>query len=426
MVLALAAIQRGDHRRLRIWLLATVLFGATFIGGQVYEFTEFYREGLHLGTNLFGTTFFVLTGLHGAHVTVGIIWLLSLWGLSMQGRLPTREVRGGRDRRSVLALRRHRVDLHLHRHLPDPDALRTLRHDRQAPTWSRSTPEDAAAGAAAASSCRPAISTPVAAEEHSHPAPRQYVLIAVVLVILTAVEVATSYLEGHVNSNLLIVALGIMAAVKFFLVARLVHAHEAGLAGVPAAVHHRASILAVDRVRHRVALLLEHGPEVVGDRARRRRLSRLGTAPRRLAARRRDRGGLRGRGDAARARGSRRPGSAVVTRFQITTFSAGLLAMWVASDWPIHDLGERYFFWVHMVQHMTYAIIAAPLLLIGTPDVAGALAAVAALAAAHGALPVAPDPGDAHLQLRDHRHPHPGGGERVAAPRAAALRRSTR
>jgi cytochrome c oxidase subunit IV len=59
----------------------------------------------------------------------------------------------------------------------------------------------------------------VVAEPHSHPGPRQYVLIAVVLVILTGVEVATSYLEGTVNSNLLIVALGIMAAVKFFLVA---------------------------------------------------------------------------------------------------------------------------------------------------------------------------------------------------------------
>jgi heme/copper-type cytochrome/quinol oxidase subunit 3 len=88
MVLALAAIQRGDHLRLRIWLLATAFFGMTFIGGQVYEFTEFYREGLHLGTNLFGTTFFVLTGLHGAHVTIGIVWLLSLWGRSMQGGLP--------------------------------------------------------------------------------------------------------------------------------------------------------------------------------------------------------------------------------------------------------------------------------------------------------------------------------------------------
>ena len=88
MVLALAAIQRGDQRRLRIWLLATALFGLTFISGQVFEFTEFYREGLHLGTNMFGTTFFVLTGLHGAHVTMGIIWLLILWGRSVQGRLP--------------------------------------------------------------------------------------------------------------------------------------------------------------------------------------------------------------------------------------------------------------------------------------------------------------------------------------------------
>ena len=88
MVLALAAIQRGDHRQLRIWLLATAIFGATFVGGQVYEFTEFYRQGLHLSTNMFGTTFFVLTGLHGAHVTVGIIWLLLVWGRSMQGRIP--------------------------------------------------------------------------------------------------------------------------------------------------------------------------------------------------------------------------------------------------------------------------------------------------------------------------------------------------
>jgi cytochrome c oxidase subunit 3/cytochrome o ubiquinol oxidase subunit 3 len=88
MVLALAAIQRGDHRRFRIWILATALFGLTFISGQVFEFTEFYREGLHLDTNLFGTTFFVLTGFHGAHVTLGIVWLLTLWARSMNGRLP--------------------------------------------------------------------------------------------------------------------------------------------------------------------------------------------------------------------------------------------------------------------------------------------------------------------------------------------------
>ena len=54
--------------------------------------------------------------------------------------------------------------------------------------------------------------------EHHHPTPRQYVLIAVVLVVITAVEIATSYIDtGH--SNLIIVALFIMAAIKFFLVA---------------------------------------------------------------------------------------------------------------------------------------------------------------------------------------------------------------
>jgi heme/copper-type cytochrome/quinol oxidase subunit 3 len=87
MVLALAAIQRGDHRRFRIWIVATGLFGMLFIGGQIFEFTEFYREGLALRTSVFGSSFFVLTGIHGAHVTAGIIWLLSLWGLSMQNRL---------------------------------------------------------------------------------------------------------------------------------------------------------------------------------------------------------------------------------------------------------------------------------------------------------------------------------------------------
>ena len=87
MVLALAAIQRGDQRGLRIWILATALLGVLFLGGQAFEFTEFHREGLSLGTNLFGTTFFVLTGFHGAHVSVGVLILLSLFVMSLRGRL---------------------------------------------------------------------------------------------------------------------------------------------------------------------------------------------------------------------------------------------------------------------------------------------------------------------------------------------------
>ena len=87
MVLALAAIQRGNQRGLRIWLFTTALLGLLFISGQAFEFTEFNREGLSLSSNLFGTTFFVLTGFHGAHVTVGVLILLSLLVMAFRGRL---------------------------------------------------------------------------------------------------------------------------------------------------------------------------------------------------------------------------------------------------------------------------------------------------------------------------------------------------
>ena len=93
MVLALAAIQRGDHKRLRVWLMATALLGCTFIGGQIYEFTTFVHEGLTLKTSPFSSAFFVLTGFHGTHVAVGILMLLSLVGLSLAGKLPTQDAR---------------------------------------------------------------------------------------------------------------------------------------------------------------------------------------------------------------------------------------------------------------------------------------------------------------------------------------------
>jgi cytochrome c oxidase subunit 3/cytochrome o ubiquinol oxidase subunit 3 len=91
MVLALAAIQRGDLARMRVWLLATALLGTTFVGGQVYEFTNFHREGLKLSTNLFGTTFYVLTGFHGTHVTIGILMLLSLVVMSFTGKITQKQ-----------------------------------------------------------------------------------------------------------------------------------------------------------------------------------------------------------------------------------------------------------------------------------------------------------------------------------------------
>src|SRR5258708_26689134 len=87
MVLALASIQRGEERRMRIWLTATALLGCVFLGGQFYEFSTFYRDGLSLSRNLFGSTFFTLTGFHGTHVAIGVFWLGALGAPSFRGRV---------------------------------------------------------------------------------------------------------------------------------------------------------------------------------------------------------------------------------------------------------------------------------------------------------------------------------------------------
>ena len=87
MVRALAATNANNQKGIQIWLLLTALMGAIFIGFQVYEFNLFRSEGLYIYTNLFGTTFFTLTGFHGAHVTLGIVWLLGLFFVARKGRL---------------------------------------------------------------------------------------------------------------------------------------------------------------------------------------------------------------------------------------------------------------------------------------------------------------------------------------------------
>lgn len=87
MVLALSAIQRGDHTRLRIWLLATSILGCIFLGGQYFEFTVFVEQGVTLQGNLFGSSFFTLTSFHGLHVTFGVVILMSFFIMSLRGRL---------------------------------------------------------------------------------------------------------------------------------------------------------------------------------------------------------------------------------------------------------------------------------------------------------------------------------------------------
>jgi heme/copper-type cytochrome/quinol oxidase subunit 3 len=101
MVLALAAVEERARVRTgwwdkqlgnsKLWLLATATLGATFLGFQAFEFTTFVHEGLKLNTNLFGSTFFVLTGTHGAHVTAGVLWLLTLFSIDVKRGLRSDE-----------------------------------------------------------------------------------------------------------------------------------------------------------------------------------------------------------------------------------------------------------------------------------------------------------------------------------------------
>jgi heme/copper-type cytochrome/quinol oxidase subunit 3 len=79
--------QRDDDARTNLWLTITALLGATFVGGQVYEFTTFYREGLGFTTSLFSSSFYTLTGFHGVHVSVGVIMLLSTMGIIKRNRI---------------------------------------------------------------------------------------------------------------------------------------------------------------------------------------------------------------------------------------------------------------------------------------------------------------------------------------------------
>jgi len=101
MVLALSAVQnknvpkRTTSDRIlgssKLWLWATALAGSTFLGFQAFEFTSFVHEGLTIRTNLFGSSFFTLTGFHGAHVTAGVIWLLTLLFIDMKRGLSPKE-----------------------------------------------------------------------------------------------------------------------------------------------------------------------------------------------------------------------------------------------------------------------------------------------------------------------------------------------
>lgn len=84
MALAVSAAHKGNIPALRRFLAGTIFFGCIFLGGQVYEFSHFvHHSGLTLSSSVFGSTFFVLTGTHGTHVLLGVIWLACWFGCTL-------------------------------------------------------------------------------------------------------------------------------------------------------------------------------------------------------------------------------------------------------------------------------------------------------------------------------------------------------
>jgi heme/copper-type cytochrome/quinol oxidase subunit 3 len=93
MVKGLEAVGNNDRRWAKTYLLLTAIGGAGFLGLQAYEWTKLIGEGLKIfgnpwGASLFGTTFFIITGFHGLHVTGGVIYLMVMLFLVSNPALP--------------------------------------------------------------------------------------------------------------------------------------------------------------------------------------------------------------------------------------------------------------------------------------------------------------------------------------------------
>jgi len=107
MVRAYAAIEEGDQRGLRRFLAATTVLGIIFLSIQAVEWTALIGEGTTPSTDLFGSTFFTLTGFHGLHVLGGVIWLLFVTAKAFRGGF-TQAAHGGIE---LMGLYWHFVDV---------------------------------------------------------------------------------------------------------------------------------------------------------------------------------------------------------------------------------------------------------------------------------------------------------------------------
>jgi cytochrome c oxidase subunit 3 len=88
VVLSLNAAEQGSRKKTILWLALTITCGLFFVGMQVYEFSHFVHKGLTMQGNLFGASFYTLTGFHGTHVTIGVIWLFTVFIEVLRGKVP--------------------------------------------------------------------------------------------------------------------------------------------------------------------------------------------------------------------------------------------------------------------------------------------------------------------------------------------------
>jgi heme/copper-type cytochrome/quinol oxidase subunit 3 len=90
MVRGLQAIQKDDRAGLLKWLGLTIIGGSLFVGVQVYEYLQLIHHGSLPNVNLFWSTFYAMTGFHGLHVVVGVIWLTCVWIAAARGKYSAR------------------------------------------------------------------------------------------------------------------------------------------------------------------------------------------------------------------------------------------------------------------------------------------------------------------------------------------------
>jgi cytochrome c oxidase subunit 3/cytochrome o ubiquinol oxidase subunit 3 len=107
VVMGLSSAKEGKKERLAGFIGLTIVLGMVFLGGQIYEFIALWNEGVTLSSSVFGSSFFVLTGFHGLHVLIGVIWAATVLLRAMRGGY-SRENYGGIE---IFGLYWHFVDI---------------------------------------------------------------------------------------------------------------------------------------------------------------------------------------------------------------------------------------------------------------------------------------------------------------------------